>query len=392
MTRRPRVLIATRLYAPEVAAAAFRLRALARGFVASGAQVRVLTSKPPRSAPQAPHDQGIRVSRFPVLRDSGGNVRGYLQYLSFDIPLFFRLLFSRADLAVSEPPPTTGVVVAVTSWLHRRPYVHYAADIWTDGVIALGAPRVVVALMRALESFSLRHAALILAVSDGVAERATDFGVPLERIVTVGNGVDTEVFRPDGPTRESARPTFVYTGSMSEWQTPSVFVEALPRVREEFPDARILFYGQGVEEEATRRLAERLVGDAVSFGGVIPPQEAARELRGATAALASITPGVGYDFAKPTKIYAAAACGAPVVFAGVGAGAALVDENSLGWRADYDVEAVADAMIAAARDEASGLRAARAAERSGWVTENASLLAIGLFGARAALRTLRGGS
>ncbi|WP_269457911.1 glycosyltransferase family 4 protein [Leifsonia sp. 21MFCrub1.1] len=386
------MILATRLYAPEVAAAAFRLRALARGMVQVGAQVRVLTTRPPKSAPRASSDPGVRVSRFPVLRDAGGNVRGYLQYLSFDVPLFFRLLFARADLVISEPPPTTGVVVALTSWLRRRPFVHYAADIWTDGVIALGAPRFVIALMRALESFSLRRAAMVLAVSDGVAERATEFGIPLDRIVTVGNGVDTEIFRLDGAAAEGVRPTFVYTGSMSEWQTPAIFVEALPRVHEEFPEARILFFGQGVEEESTRQLAERLVGDAVHFGGVIPPREAAQQLRGATAALASITPGVGYDFAKPTKIYAAAACGTPVIFAGVGAGASLVDENGLGWRADYDSEAVAQAMIAAARDEASGVRAERAAERSRWVSENASLLAIGLFGARTALRTLKRGS
>ena len=46
------------------------------------------------------------------------------------------------------------------AWLHRRPFVHYAADIWTDGVIALGAPRFVVAVMRGLERFTLRRAAL----------------------------------------------------------------------------------------------------------------------------------------------------------------------------------------------------------------------------------------
>ncbi|MCI0158208.1 glycosyltransferase family 4 protein [Leifsonia shinshuensis] len=383
-----RVLVATRLYAPEVAAAAFRLRALARGLAANGSEVRVVTTRPPRHSPKPPKDRGVRVSRFPVLRDSGGNVRGYLQYLSFDLPLFFRLLFARGDLVICEPPPTTGTVVALTSWLRRRPYVHYAADIWTDGVVALGAPRFVVAIMRTLERFTLRNAALVLAVSDGVAERVSEFGVPAERITNIGNGVDMETFRLDGEVQHESRPTFVYTGSMSEWQTPGVFVKALPRVLEEFPSARIHFFGQGVEEEATRQLAEQLAPGSVEFGGVVAPAVAARWLRGATAALASITPGVGYDFAKPTKIYAAASCGAPVVFAGIGAGAQLVAESGLGWRAGYDPAEVAEAMIAAARAEANGERAARAAERSRWVADNASLDAIGDRGAKAALATV----
>ena len=66
-------------------------------------------------------------------------MRGYVQYLSFDIPLFFRLLFARADLVVSEPPPTTGLVVAISlAGCADDPFVYYAADVWTDGLIALG--------------------------------------------------------------------------------------------------------------------------------------------------------------------------------------------------------------------------------------------------------------
>jgi glycosyltransferase involved in cell wall biosynthesis len=97
---------------------------------------------------------------------------------------------------------------------------------------------------------------------------------------------------------------------------------------------------------------------------------------------------VGYDFAKPTKIYAAAACGTPVVFAGNGAGAELVSANRLGWRADYNAESVAEAMIAAARHEASGGRKLLAPDRSRWVSENASLEAIGKQAAATALQLI----
>ena len=118
MADAPRVLIASRLFAPEVSAGAFRLRALARGFVHRGCRVRVVTTTPPPTAPATTvEERGIEVSRFPVLRDRGGNVRGYVQYLSFDIPLFFRLLFARYDVAVAEAPPTTGLVVSVVKQL-----------------------------------------------------------------------------------------------------------------------------------------------------------------------------------------------------------------------------------------------------------------------------------
>jgi len=377
-----RVLIASRLYAPEVGAAAFRLRALARGLADQGAEVRVVTTIPPRGTPTPAPDEHVRVSRFPVLRDSGGNVRGYVQYLSFDIPLFFRLLFARAELVVSEPPPTTGMVVSITSRIRRRPYAYYAADVWTDGLIALGAPDVLVRVMRAVEGSVLRHARLVVAVSDEVAQKVIGFGVGASTVETVGNGVDTEVFTPDGPVAEHSHPTFVYTGAMSEWQGPSVFVEALAIVRAEHPTASIRFFGQGVEEPHIRETAERLgLSSSVHLGGVIPPARTAEWIRGATAALASIKPGVGYDFAKPTKTYAAAACGTPVVFAGIGAGADLVERNDLGWRCDYDPESVAAAMIAAIDAQLEGDTARHRRRRSQWVHENASLAASGRLAA-----------
>jgi glycosyltransferase involved in cell wall biosynthesis len=378
-----RVVIASRLYTPEVGAAAFRLRALAQGLAAQGATVRVVTSTPPRGTPAARPDRGVRVSRFPVLRDAGGNVRGYVQYLSFDIPLFFRLLLARADLVVSEPPPTTGLVVAVTSWLRRRPYAYYAADVWTDGLVALGAPRALIRIMRAVEGVVLRGARTVIAVSDEVAQKVLDFGVDTAAVATVGNGVDTEVFTPEGTSAEVEHPTFVYTGSMSEWQGPAVFVEALAIVRERYPDAAIRFFGQGVEEPHIRQTAERLgLTGSVHLRGVVPPATSAQWIRGATAALASIRPGIGYDFAKPTKTYAAAACGTPVVFAGMGVGAALVADNGLGWSCDFTPDAVAAAMIAAAEAERDGETARLRASRVEWAVANASLAASGRLAAK----------
>jgi hypothetical protein len=124
----------------------------------------------------------------------------------------------------------------------------------------------------------------------------------------------------------------------------------------------------------------------VSFGGVIPPAEAARWIRGAAAALVSIKPGQGYDFAKPTKIYAAAGCGTPVVFAGTGEGAALVADNGLGEAAAYDVESVAIAMcrvVGAAKSNADGREA-----RAGWVQQHASLAISGQHAAAEVLSTV----
>ena len=387
----PRVVLATRLFAPEVSAGAFRLRALARALIERSATVRVLTTTPPDTAPQGIAEQpGLEISRFPVLRDAGGNVRGYVQYLSFDVPLVFRLLVSRYDLAIAEAPPTTGIIVAAISALRRRPYAYYAADIWTDGVAAIGAPRFMVSIIRWLEGLTMRHAATVLSISDEVTDRIVRFGVRAARVATVGNGIDTDVFTPDGPVADDGTPYFVYTGTMSEWQGAEVFIRALPIVRERFPDVRLRFFGQGATEARLRELASRTAPDAITFGGVVPPERSAEWIRGAIGALVSITPGLGYDFARPTKTYAAAACGTPVVFAGSDAssGAALVREHGLGIHASFTPESVAEAMLDLLSEHGTEHAAVKRRDRAAWVESNASLRAVGDSAADAVLRPL----
>jgi glycosyltransferase involved in cell wall biosynthesis len=367
-----KVVIVTRLFAPEVAAAAFRLKALADGLAAAGHQVTVLTTKPPRGT--ATQDfPDYRVLRWPVLRDAGGNVRGYVQYASFDFPMVPRLLARSADVVVSEPPPTTGALAALACLVRRKPLYYYAADIWSDAVAAIDAPGFVTKVMRAFEQFALRRARGVIAVSDGVAERARALGA--RNVEVVANGVDTSQFHPV-EVAAAEEPYFVYTGTMSEWQGCDVFVRAMPIVREKHPAARLRFFGQGSAEPALRQLAAEVAPDAVEFGGVVPPADAARWLSGATGALVSIVPGKGYDFAKPTKIYAAAACGTPVLFAGVGASAELIQQNDLGAVAEYDAEDVAARMIAMLDGERpDGERLV------GWVRENASLATTGRLAA-----------
>jgi glycosyltransferase involved in cell wall biosynthesis len=382
--RPPRVVLATRLFAPEVAAASLRLRWLARALADAGAVVEVVTTRPPTGSGPIEDDPRWRVSRWPALRDKAGVVRGYLPYLSFDLPLLFRLLVRRrAALILVEPPPTTGLVVRLVCALRRVPYAYYASDVLSDALASGGAPAPLVAVLRRLESWVLRGAAHVLAVSEGVAERVQALGVPGARITLVGNGIDTDVFQPDGPVADVGGRYFVYAGTMSQWQGVEVFVRAFASIWRSHPDAHLVFLGQGLDEPHLRQLASELCPEGIEFRGVVPPDEAATWLRGARAGLVSITPGIGYDFAKPTKVYAATACGTPAMFAGRGAGTELVEANRLGWSVDHDVDAVATTMEEAlsgppwSPDERDRLVT--------WTREHASLAAVSRAAAEALL-------
>lgn len=374
---RPRVVIASRLYTPEPSAASFRIEALARALADDGADVSVLTTTQPAGAGEEKPIRGVRVRRAPVLRDHGGAIRGYVQYMSFDVPLFFRLLFARADAIVAEAPPTTGLVALVVARLRRRPLIYYPGDVWTDGVIAMGGSNLVVRVMRALETRVLRGARRILSVSQEVSERLVALGADPARIVLVGNGIDTETFTPDAVAPAVERPYFVYAGTMSEWQRPEVFVEALARV----DDIDLRFFGGGTSVPVIQEAAERFAPGRVHLGGVVSPAESAGWMRGAVAALVSIVPGIGYDFARPTKTYAAAAVGTPVLYAGAETGASIVRDAGLGEAVGMDADEIAAAMRRLLAADAEDSRDARVS----WARENVSLAGVGRRAAEAVL-------
>ena len=381
--------VATRLFTPEVTAASFRMEALVRALAAE-ADVTVLTTRPPVSARASGADAPARVSvrRWPVLRDASGAIRGYAQYMSFDVPLVLRLLLTRSDVIVAEAPPTTGCVAAVIGRLLGRPLIYYPGDVWSDAVASTDAPTWVVRVMAAIERFVVRRSARVIAVSPEVRERLVALGAEASAVHEVGNGIDTAVFHPGVTSPPVDRPYFVYTGTMSEWQRPEVFIRALATIAD--ADAEIRFFGQGSAEKELRALAEELLPGRVHFGGIVPPHASASWIRGAVAALVSIVPGIGYDFARPTKTYAAAAVGTPVLFAGPRTGAELVASAALGESSEFGVEEVAVAMRALLAQAEDGTTERMRAQRVEWAAQNVSWTTVGARAAEVVQGVLRG--
>lgn len=360
----PTAILATRLYEPESAAAAYRLGNLTRSLERRGWLVTVLTTK---SRYETRSTRTVR--RWPVLRDKSGAVRGYLQYLSFDVPLFFRLLFSRrADLVVVEPPPTTGLVVRIVCWLKRTPYVYYSADVMTSALNAVGVNTLVRRTVSGMEKWVLDGAAGVLAVTDGVSRELQGLGSDPAKITVTGTGIDTAIFLPDGEAEPDEPPYFVYAGTMSEFQGALAFVEAFGAIATDFPEARLVMFGGGIDLDTMRDAAVGL-GGRVQFPGFVDASTVARWTRGARASLASLRPGQGYDFAFPTKALASVACGTPVIFAGVGPLRDLVADHSLGWSVDWEVDQIAAAMTEALQNTRRRLDSATVQ----WVDDRFSL-------------------
>ncbi len=330
------------------------------------------------------------IKRFPVLRDKTGYVRGYLPYLSFDLPLFFRLLFKkRPDVVLVEPPPTTGAVVRVAGALRRVPYVWYAADVWSDATRIAGAPKLVASVLELMERFAIGGAAGVIAVSEGVAKRVRQLGG--RNVTVIPNGIDTRLYQPNAaPLTEDelaeygvTSPYLIYAGTASEWQGAEIFLPAFEKLLVEFPELQLLYVGQGSAWQEIRAKAgelNRKAGrEAVVLIPTMGPQEAARLMAGAEVALVSIVPDRGYDFAYPTKVLAALAVGTPVLYAGKGPVVADLEGASLGRVATYHPDRIAEQVAEMLYEEVTDAAPNRL---HAWVEENRSMKAMGAAAAK----------
>lgn len=370
------IVIVSRIFAPEVSAAAGILGSWANAFRDADADVTVVTSTPPRGMTIRDPD-GVRVRRAPVLRDRQQYVRGYVSYLSFDIPLLFRLLFARrADLYIVEPPPTTIGVVRFVAWLRRTPYVVRAADLWSDAAAMATNSTIVLWLLRRVEVWGMKGAQRLFAAHEPLVARFREVGIDTPA-TAIGFGADTAAFRYEAQP-EPAQPLFVYAGTHSEWHGAGIFIDAFAELLTSHPDAKLRFIGNGQEREALRaRTAELGIDDAVSFSGPIAPSALSPILSAATASLASLKPGQGYDYAFTTKVYSSLATGCPVIFAGVGPTGPFIRSarsEDVGVAVDYDAAEVVAAMT---RSIELSLDPAKRQRLSNWTRDHYSLSAIG---------------
>ncbi|MFF3552886.1 glycosyltransferase [Streptomyces tsukubensis] len=187
---------------------------------------------------------------------------------------------------------------------------------------------------RALYRGTERLGAATVAVSDTVAARLADWGVPPERTHTVPNGIDARQFRFDPAARSAVRaglgvaPDAYLLGGVGRL-VPGKGFDALIRTAAAVPAVTVVIAGDGPEGPALKRLAAELgVADRVRFPGDCAP--------GPTA-------GTGGPAGRGS-------CG-PVTARTVGTGSSVP-----GLRITVpEVLSAVDAFVSASREEAFGL-------------------------------------
>ncbi len=142
--------------------------------------------------------------------------------------------------------------------------------------------------LRTLEGIINKAADRIITSSSNAADMlAQEFGYPAERIITLPDSVDTEVFAPRAAAPQAAlhelrvrwrlpvdRPLVVYLGLLAEYQGTGLLLEAAAQLLAQGVQAHFLVMGFPGEADYRAQAAQMGLSEHMTFTGRIPYEEA----------------------------------------------------------------------------------------------------------------------
>lgn len=366
MTKPPsRWLILTQYYPPEIGAPQIRLRSVAQKLRQRGIQVEVLTALPNYPAGRIFPDyagrwrmreeiDGVSIRRYWVYAGTGKSASIRLaNYLSFSCTaLFATLTGSRPDVMFVESQPLSlGLVAILMKWLRGVPYIYNVPDLQIDAARQMGFMRntSLLRFAKALEDLFLRQSWKVSTVTHRFIEHFQSRGLPRNQITFLPNGADAEFLRPLPPSREMldrwalhGKRVFAYVGTHAYYHGLDTLIDAATLLRER-SDIVVLMIGDGPERERLKQLSASRGLTNVVFG-----QSSYEEMdKLYSIAYASIATLRKMEVAKGmrlSKVFPSLSCAVPVIYAGVGEAAELLETNKCG----VVVEPEAPALLAQA--------------------------------------------
>jgi glycosyltransferase involved in cell wall biosynthesis len=275
-----KVLIVLTYYRPHTSGLTIYAERLARGLAARGHQVTVLTSRFDRSCPMEAVEDGVRVVRTPVLfRVSKGVIMPTFGWLA-------TRLVREHDVVSLHLPQFDAAGVAARSRLMGKPSVlTYHCDLklppgafnWLVNWVVHGMNRLAGLLVNRVVAYTqdfTDHSPFLRSFHDKI-----EVIPPPVELPEVGPGPVAAFARMHN--LNGARPIIGMAARLAAEKGVEVLLNALPRVLEVYPEARVLFAGQYQnvlgEDAYARRLQPLLLRYEAQwkFLGVLNPLQMA---------------------------------------------------------------------------------------------------------------------
>jgi len=228
------------------------------------------------------------------------------------------------DLVMGTSPP---LFQAVSAWfvsaLRRRPLLLEIRDLWPEFAIDIGVLTnpVLIKIARWVEMFLYRRATHLLVNSPAYREYLLGKGVPDSKISVIPNGVDPDMFTPEGDGRffreelgVADKFVVTYAGALGMANDIDTILRAATRLRTD-SRIRILLVGDGKERANLEAKAKQYELPNLKFAGSRSKAEMRAVLAGSDACLATLKNIPMFRTTYPNKVFDYMAAGRPTILA-----------------------------------------------------------------------------
>jgi len=330
-----RILLLTMYFAPDPAANANIVTALAEELVALGHEVHVVASFPHYEHNEIlPEYQGKLIEHtqegpFDIRRvyvhtgyDKKSVFGRLLQYASFGILSTYAAWRAPTyDIILTPSPPLTiGMTAYLASRLHRTPYIYNVQDIWPEVAIRLGlmTNQKAVRFFEWMERFVYRKAAAVSVISQGFFNNLRGKGVPCEKLAIIPNFVDVDFITPQPKVNHFSKAhgldekfVLLYAGNVGYSQSLDTVLDAAATLRDH-PDIVFLIVGNGTAKEGLEQRAADLQLDNVRFFPFQPKEDLPAMMATADVSLVPLKSSISAN-SVPSKVLTIMASGRPVL-------------------------------------------------------------------------------
>lgn len=336
---------------------------MARRLVAAGHEVTMVTSDPSPTATGGTRitiEEGIEVHWIPVpYSNSMPYPRRIRAFLSFALRAARVAAAVPSDLVFATSTPLTIALPAAYAAARRRaPLVFEVRDLWPALPLAMGALRhpLLRFAARRLERFAYARSTRVVALSPGMRAGIESAGFPGERIATIPNGADLELFerRPEEGRafrREHGIPedavAVLYAGTFGRING----VEHLVQIAEELrgdPRVHFLLVGDGFERQRVELAANEagVLGRTLTLLPPLPKSEVRRAFWACEMATSLVIPLPELEANSANKFFDGLAAGCCIAVNYGGWHEQLLAEHDAGFRLPRDPAAAAASLRA----------------------------------------------
>lgn len=268
-----------------------RAKYLLEAQAAAGHQVTVLTG-PSQGTDAVDQTIGaIDYRRTYYSRSEGAWVQRGAKHAVFGkaITRSLRALMSsrQFDVIHAHTPFTVAQVALRAARRAGLPFIYEKRNLWEESARARGKLSgrwPFFQLARSMDLLVTRRADAVCTITEALRQHTINQGVRADRVVVVGNGVDVSAFVPRAAPEHLRQRclgpagSFVvgFIGSLFSFEGLPLLVNALQRVRTDWPGVRLVIVGDGEDRLRLQGEVQRLnLQDSVWLVGAVPHAEVA---------------------------------------------------------------------------------------------------------------------